>query len=117
MTNPLTRLQELFRILAQELIEVIEIQPNSAGWTNAVLDVRYSEDRSAWFKKIDATIANLCKSMKGGSDKMTEVLYEIGQPSFGEPFYGFMVSVTPQGAVEIKLNYDPNAFEDPTFWE
>jgi hypothetical protein len=116
MANPLSDLQALLRLLAQELKEAIDADPRAAGWNKAFLDVRYSEDGGRWARNSEATVGSKSVSCNFSSGTLNRLLGDIWQARLGEQFYGFVLSLTSLGEVEVKFNYDANCFSDPAFW-
>ncbi len=116
MDNPLVAMQQVFRSLAQHFRDAVMADPHASGWSSAGMDVRFSSDGTSWARNTWAHVAGASVSLDVLSGTTNELLKDIWQSRAGEPFYGFILSINPQGEVEIRLNYDIDCLADPTFW-
>jgi hypothetical protein len=124
-------IQPLFRELAEQVREAVNADHDTGGWTDALLDVRYSAEGTVHLEKLRAHTAGTRRPPKIGwangvpgtvsvsvlNGDIGRLTDEIWAARGGEQFYGFALSVRPSGEVEIRLNYDPACFTDPGFFE
>jgi hypothetical protein len=116
MDDQLLKMQELFRSLALELKGALAADPKATGWTDASLDVRYSQAGTRWKKKLRATVEGHPVSVSTLYGMIDDLVEKIGENRIGEPFYGFVLCLNASGEVEVRFNYDVNAFADPDYW-
>jgi hypothetical protein len=113
MQNPLIQLQNLFRSLANEVVAAANAEPKARGWTEVTLDTRYSPHGSMQFRTIRAKVAGRSVDVDGLYGNLAGLTREIRMCNQGEPFFGFILTISDQGEVDIRLNYDPNCYNDP----
>jgi hypothetical protein len=102
--------------LAQELRGVIAADPESDGWTNAVLEVRYSADGSRRLTKARAKTKGLLVSVSTIMSNIDELTKQIWAARGDKAFYGFAMTIRASGEVDVQLNHDPACFDDPRFF-
>jgi hypothetical protein len=116
MDNPLIALRKEFGALARHLRDLTSRDVTATGWTSVFLDVRYKPSRTIWATKVEATVAGLPVSLNVSSTPLEDLLSQIGKTQIGEPFYGFVLTLSAEGEVDVQLNYDPKCFSDLRFW-
>src|SRR5262249_5182183 len=116
MDNPLITLRDLFQALTQEVRDAVAAEPAATDWSEIHLDVRYSKNGSPISGKIRSTVDGQPVSVSMLYGSVTGLVKEIWDVWKGERFYGFVMSITAEGEVDIRLNYDRNSFADPGFW-
>jgi len=105
-----------FRALAQEVAALAK--STDKAWRKAVLDVRFSQDRTAWCKKIDVFVEQDRKvSGKMMGWNFDNLLLDLTGTPAPDRYYGVLLAVDRSGSVDVKLDYDPACFDDPTFYD
>lgn len=115
LDNPLLQLNDILRALAAETVAAANDEPKAAGWTAVMLDARFSNTSSMTIRKVRATVRAALVSVDSAYGRMPILTYQLRNTNIGSPFYGVMITVTPSGEVDVRLNYDPNCYTDPTF--
>jgi hypothetical protein len=113
MSDPLTSLQDQFRALAREVVAAADAEPKARGWTEVVLDARYSPHSSMQFRTLRARVAGQLVSVSGLFGNLAMLVREVRARNTGEPFYGFVLTATAKGAVDIRLNYNADCYSEP----
>jgi hypothetical protein len=108
--NPLIQLQELFRTLAHQVVEATEAEPKAIGWNEVTLDARYSPSGTMQLTKIRAKVAGQAASVSVLYGDIDDLVDKVRKSNLGEPFFGFTLTISAEGKVDIRLNYDPNCY-------
>jgi hypothetical protein len=115
MDNPLIQVQHLFRSLAEQVVSATTAEPAAVGWSEVALDARFSPESSLQIGKIRAKVGGELVSISALYGDIIDLISAIRKNRIGDPFYGFVLTVTGKGEVQIRLNYDPNCYNDPEF--
>jgi hypothetical protein len=88
-------------------------------WVAAVLDARYTDGDGGFIHK---TRVERADGSTGGPSLPVEgslELIALGQarPTGQDRWHGLVLRVTPEGACEVRFNYDPACAEDGGFFE
>jgi hypothetical protein len=109
----------LIRRLSQAVVDQIKSEIPGTTWDRAILDVRYAENGSSWLSKLRAMTP--C-----GDDISVELNHDIDRclillnsfrKSFGDEWFGLLLTIHADQRCEMKLNYDPNCSEDDSFFD
>jgi hypothetical protein len=116
-------MSEEFERLIRQLGEALHHQVDSdlAGrdWVSAFLDVRYEKNGESWLSKVRAVRSDgesVSVKMRNDIDVCLISLNSF-RKSFGDEWYGIVLTVESDRRCQIELNYDPACSEDQSFYD
>jgi hypothetical protein len=115
VNDPIQHLGDLFRQLAQEVVAAVNADINANGWTDVLLDIRYSPESSTQLRKVRATVAGSVVSINSAYGRLPILTLLLRKENRLDAFYGVLMKVTANGEVDIRLNYDPKHYSSPDF--
>jgi hypothetical protein len=116
-------MSEEFERLIRQLGEAVHHQVDSdlAGrdWVHAFLDVRYQRTGESWRSKIRAMrFDGEFVSVKMSNDiDVCLISLNFFRKSFGDEWYGIVLTVESDRRCQIKLNYDPDCSLGESFYD
>lgn len=108
----LKELDTVFDRVANILLKAVQKEMGDRLWASAHFDVRGGPGGDARLQKLRVTLPsgevvnNLHSPIESGV-ALTEA-YDLRARIVGEPWYGVLITIYPDGRVSVAFNYDPN---------
>jgi hypothetical protein len=116
MSDTLLALRDELRALSLEVLAAAAL--TGQKWQTIELDARYSADRTVFSHKVEIIAGKKKLSAKTISTKISECLTTLVRNDRGvDPFFGIKMIIKADKSVDVKLDYDPACFEDPSFYD
>jgi hypothetical protein len=106
-----------FRRLSELLYGWVNSQLQAGEWREAKLDLRYAADGSYWHDKTRVTAGDGEIVSLGTTMEMKQLFYSLNKLRHVLGWYAMTMTVGRDGSVVVDYGYDPNAAEDPTFFD
>jgi hypothetical protein len=116
----LERFNAMLQEVAQSTLAQVKKHFSKERWKLAFLDVRAAAQGGSWVDKLrvvlpDGTIRGI-RGPKGQGSLFINIWALRGQ-LFANPWYGFNLTVFPDGKCKTEFNYDPDCVNDPDFYD
>jgi hypothetical protein len=121
MTDPQYRFNEVLMEIASHMMATIDQSAYAqGGWTEAFLDARFDPEGAACIRKFRVQLPGAKLGALRGSDDVTRLVFELWDlrsQTLANNWYGVKVSVSPDGACRLDVNFDPHCVNDSGFFD
>jgi hypothetical protein len=104
------------RRLATSFDEWVRSQMGSRPWRSAHFEVRYAADGSSWNDKMRVRTAGSETIPLGTTNDIRRLLVELNDLRRVLGWYSLGLELRADGSVEVGYGYDPDAVNDPSFF-